>query len=77
MSSSIVYSWKLQYFCELLFRKVQSIVSENCGLDNSVQALVASSRQDTTYLATRVKTRSHIVGDVVKSDGDSREDRGI
>ena len=50
MSSSIVYSWKLQYFCELLFRKVQSIVSENCGLDNSVQALVASSRQDTTSL---------------------------
>ena len=54
-------------------------------------ALVASCRQYTTYLATRVKTSSHIFGDEVKtrakreatigdeakSDGDAREDRGI
>ena len=62
-----------------------------CGLRNACTALVASSRQNTTYLATRVKTSSHIFGDEVKtrakreatfgdeakSDGDSREDRGI
>ena len=47
----------------------QSIVSEKilCGLRNACTALVASCRQYTTYLATRVKTSSHIFGDEVKT----------